>query len=166
MTIKKLYEDWHEELIAVIKYHGVADDLQGDIANDFYLKVDTSLKNGKAEIIYRGGKWNRSYLFSIVRNIIYAGYNADQRMPSISTDECEIECEEMWEETREELLNKAVKQIPHHFDRRLIEVYLSEGFSIRKMAKEVGISATTIFYSLKKSKEFIKHKLNQYEGTI
>ena len=164
MLLDKLYRLFHTDLLKIIRYHGVHDYDVSDIAAEFYIKVDKALKNGKAHIIYREGKLNRQYLFSIIRNIVYAEFKKNKDLSCID-DHC-IPCYPDYDEKRVDMLLKIIETIPSHFDRRLIKVYLHEGFTIRKMAAETKLSATTIFHSLKKSKEFIKHKILQYEGTI
>ena len=164
MQLDKLYKLFNNDLLKIIRYHGVHDYDVSDIAAEFYIVVDRALKNGKGNVIFREGKLNRQYLFSIIRNIIYAEFKKNKDMDCI--DNHNLSYSENYDEKRVDMLLKIIETIPSHFDRRLIKVYLHEGFSIRKMAEETKLSSTTIFHSLKKSKEFIKHKILQYEGTI
>lgn len=164
MQLDKLYELFNNDLIKIIKYHGVHEYDVSDIAAEFYIVADKALKNGKAKIIYRDEKLNRQYLFTMIRNIIYAEYKKNKE--TVCIDDYCLSYDENFDEKRVDMLPSIIESIPSHFDRRLIKVYLHEGFSIRQMAAETKLSATTIFHSLKKSKEFIKHKIKKYEGTI
>lgn len=166
MQLDNVHRDFDSDLVNIIRYYGVSDYDAHDISIEFYLKVDGALKNGKANIIYKDSKLNKPYLFSIVRNIIYANYRNNNKVSFVEVDQCSAQHYDKFEESREELMMKAIEEIPSHFDRRLIKVYVLEGFTIRGMAGETGLSPTTIFHSLKKSKEFIKHKILNYEGTV
>lgn len=166
MQLDRLYKEFDNDLTNIIRYHGVSDYDLPDVAIDFYLTVDKALKNGKSHIIYKDSKLNKPYLFSIIRNIVYADYRKKQKMSMVTTDECDVCYHDKFEEDRQELLIKAIERIPSHFDRRLIKVFVLEGFTIRGMAEATKLSPTTIYHSLKKSKAFIKFKIEQYEGKV
>ena len=52
----------------------------------------------------------------------------------------------------------------HWYDRDLFELYRHSGLSIRKIAKETGISWVSIFHTLKNCKGKIKEELeNDYK---
>lgn len=167
MNLQIIYNQFNKDLKNIISYHNVREYDSADIEIEFYISVDKALKNGKGKTIFKDGRLNRQYLFSIIRNIVYANHNKNKMMNEEAVESLTLPFYEQDGETRVDLMLKAMDCIPSHFDRRLIKVYMTEGFTIRQMAKETKLSATTIFHSLKKSKEFIKHKIvNYYERTI
>jgi DNA-directed RNA polymerase specialized sigma subunit len=47
----------------------------------------------------------------------------------------------------------------HEYDKLLFEIYFSSGKSIRKLAKDTGISTTSIYTTLKNVKQYLKDEV-------
>ena len=62
-------------------------------------------------------------------------------------------------ENKLEFISEKLKDI-HEYDKLLFQVYYSSGKSIRKLAKETGISATSIYTTLKNVKNYLRDEAN------
>ena len=52
----------------------------------------------------------------------------------------------------------------HEYDKLLFEIYFSSGKSIRRLAKDTGISTTSIYTTLKNVKQYLKDEVeSQYK---
>ena len=63
----------------------------------------------------------------------------------------------------ERLIDKVwdIMEDQHWYDQKMFEIYHTTNMSMRDIEKETGISLFSIFDTLRKSKEYVKEKINE-----
>jgi DNA-directed RNA polymerase specialized sigma24 family protein len=132
---------YHKEWIAIVRSFG-GGQLSDDIVQDFYLKYnDNYIQNNQP---------NRAYIWITLRNIFLSEMK-HREAPQIE-EETQIN-----EENFDCIIKKAnfVMDKWHWYDKKLFEVYVNEGLSMREIASRTGISLRSIFSTL----DFCKRRL-------
>lgn len=136
-----------------------------DLVQEFYLLLHKY--NVSEKQLFTNGKPNRGYCFIIIRNIYFQLHNIRKRI-----DKCELndeiynliddyseEQELEWDSFR----TKAEDEVNswEWYDKKLFTLYRDNKTSIRKLAKETGISFVSIFHTLKANKQKLKRLLQE-----
>lgn len=140
-------------------------DWSEDLVQEFYLLLHKY--NVSEKQLFTNGKPNRGYCFIIIRNIYFQLHNIRKRI-----DKCELndeiynliddyseEQELEWDSFR----TKAEDEVNswEWYDKKLFTLYRDNKTSIRKLAKETGISFVSIFHTLKANKQKLKRLLQE-----
>jgi hypothetical protein len=121
-----------------------------------YLKLN---KYTKLQNIKQNGKLNKSYVWLTLRNLYYAKQNQSNKVYYIDIDDCWSISAEDYNKLHFESQSKISERIQqeidswHYADKILFEIYLKEKKSMRKLAKEIDISLTTVFWTIKRCKQ-------------
>jgi hypothetical protein len=83
----------------------------------------------------------------------------NENLFDIADEEYDIEADNEWEKMLK-LTNEALDNT-YWFDRNLFKVYLEENHSIQSLHNVTGISNSTIWTSMKKTKSHIKKYVNE-----
>jgi DNA-directed RNA polymerase specialized sigma24 family protein len=155
--VAKYHKDW-VELASVFDK-----DWAEDIVQEMYLLLHKY--NVTEQQMFTNGKPNRGYVFIIIRNIHFQLHNIRKRI-----DKCELNDEiynliDDYSEDKENEWNefriKAEQEVNswEWYDKKLFTLYRDNKTSIRKLAKETGISFVSIFHTLKANKQKLKRLL-------
>ncbi len=151
----------HNHWIKIVNSFGEYDYAE-DIVQEMYLTLH---KYAKPENIIKNGKVSSGYVFFTLRSLYYQYYNAKNKINKINVDDVQIEYISDLEQ--QEAFDKVFKLIDeyvdewHWYDKKLFRLYRDTDMSIRKIAKETGISWVSIFNTLKKCKLDIKEKFGE-----
>ena len=160
-----------EILERVAKYHNdwveLAEVFDKDFAEDIVQEMYLLLHKYKVteQQMFTNGKPNRGYVFIIIRNIHFQLYNIRKRIDKcelndevyLMQDDFDLEKELDWNNFR----IKAEDEVNswEWYDKKLFTLYRDNKTSIRKLAKETGISFVSIFHTLKANKQKLKRLL-------
>jgi DNA-directed RNA polymerase specialized sigma24 family protein len=157
--VAKYHKDWIE-LAAIFDK-----DMAEDVVQEMYLLLHKYKVT--EEQMFTNGRINRGYIFIIIRNIHFQLFNIRKRINKVElnedvykmVDEFDMEAEMDWFEFR----NKAEQEVNNWdwYDKKLFTLYRDNKTSIRKLAKETGISFVSIFHTLKANKQKLKRLLQE-----
>ena len=165
--------DKNNVLNKVAQYHDqwvkLGEVFDKDIAEDIVQEMYLLLHKYKVteEKMFTNGKPNRGYVFIIMRNIYFQIFNAKKRITKVELNESIYELEDDFDIDKEldwfHFRNKAEKEVDSWdwYDKKLFTLYRDTNLSIRKIAKETGISFVSIFHSLKKHKAILRELLKE-----
>lgn len=148
----------HKEWINIVNSFGEYDYAE-DIVQEMYIVL---YKYADPNKIITNGKANRGYIYFTLRTTYYQFYNLKNKVKKRDIDNYKIEYKDTIEE--QEAYNDICKMIDdeiedwHWYDKKLFKLYRDTDMSIRKIAKETGISWVSIFNTLKNCKTKIKNK--------
>ena len=155
--VAKHHEDW----VKIVKSFGEYDYAE-DIVQEMYIAIH---KYTTPDKIIKKGKVSKGYIFFTLRSLYYQFYNAKNKVNKISLDNVQLEYSNDIEQ--EEAFAKVCNLMDdyiedwHWYDQKLFKLYRDTDMSIRKIAKETGISWVSIFNTLKKCKKDIKDKFKE-----
>jgi len=157
--VAKYHSDW-VELAAVFDK-----DFAEDIVQEMYLLLHKY--NVTETQMFTNGRINRGYVFIIIRNIHFQLHNIKKRITKVELneevynllDDFNIDKEIEWNSFRA----KAEEEVNNWewYDKKLFTLYRDNKTSIRKLAKETGISFVSIFHTLKANKQKLKRLLQE-----
>lgn len=149
----------HSHWLSVAKYYGSTSPL--DDIQDAYVKVIEYInKNGINEEHHPDG-----LMFFCLRSVVLQSHKNNVEL--LTTDgKLEVEEDIYVSPITDEEIDAIYETLDdwQWFDRTLIKIYFdldrkNEGMSMRRIASETGISLSTIFNSIKRSKQKIKNRL-------
>lgn len=157
--IAKYHNDWVELAEVFDK------DFAEDVVQEMYLLLHKY--NVTEQQLFTNERPNRGYVFIIIRNIHFQLHNIKKRINKCElndevynlVDDFDLERELGWDTFR----NKAEDEVNswEWYDKKLFTLYRDNKTSIRKLAKETGISFVSIFHTLKANKQKLKRLLQE-----
>ena len=152
---------YHTEWIKMVKSLG-GNSYSKDIVQEMYLRIHTkqyNVYNDKGEI-------NKFYIYLTLRSIFGAYFRQKQKVIKVNIEQYKhlIDDTNIDEQKAFYKLSKRVEKETkkwHWFDKRLFDIYMNEGKSIRKIAQGTTISSTSIFNTLKACKSKIRDNLQK-----
>ena len=133
-------------------------DKANELVQDLYLKL-LELKDIK-KIMYKEDI-NLYYIYKMLRSIYLNGQKKsitmlpiDEELYNLSTSEYDEQADSDWERALA-LSNEALDQL-YWFDTKLFRVYIEENHSIQSLHNATGISTSTIWTSMKKTKQYVR----------
>ena len=157
----KIVAEHHDRWVKIINSFGEYDYAE-DIVQEMYIALQ---KYSKPESIIKNGKVSNGYVFFTLRSLYYQFYNAKNKVQKVSIDDYKIESFSDIEQ--EKAYHKVCTLIDEHienwhwYDQKLFKLYRDTDMSIRKIAKETGISWVSIFNRLKKCKLDLKENVSE-----
>lgn len=155
----------HKEYVAMVKSFGERVYYE-DIVQEMYLRI---LKYTNPDAIIKDGKVNKSYIYLVLKSIFLTYVRTKSKIDKVSLDETgqlryeEIDNELIASQTRtDELIQLEMNQW-EWYDKMLFEVYVSDDKSMRQLAKETGISVTSIFNTIKNCKSKLRNIIDENE---
>ena len=138
-------------------------DKANDLVQDLYLKL-MELSDVK-KIMYNNDV-NLFYLYKMLRSIYLNGNKKststlpiDDDLLNIQADEYSYEADNDFEKQLA-LANEALDEL-HWFDAKLLRVYLEDNHSIQSLHDATGISNSTIWTSMKKTKAYVREHIKK-----
>jgi DNA-directed RNA polymerase specialized sigma24 family protein len=154
----------HHVWLSQCAFNFANDKLEAEnLVQDLYLKM-LELKDIK-KIMYKDDI-NLYYLYKMLRSLFLNNQKKSNPTQAINDDMLEIHQEEYSYEIDSEfeevvkLTNEALDKV-HWFDSRLLKVYIEEKHSIQSLHDATGISNSTIWTSMKKTKQYVKEYVKQ-----
>ena len=133
-------------------------DTAEELVQDLYLRM-MEMKD-ITKIMYKEDI-NLFYLYKMLRSIHLNGLKKqtnhlpiDDDLLNLQADEYSIDADNEFEELLA-LSNEALDSL-HWFDAKLLRVYLDDDHSIQSLHDATGISNSTIWTSMKKTKQYVK----------
>lgn len=143
----------HKEWVALVRSFG-EDYYTEDIVQEMYLRIH---KYTTYEKIVKDGVLNKGFIYFVLRNLFLNYVQLKSRFEVIRLDDNFDISHDSYAEF-ENRIEDEIKNF-HYYDEILFNLYIDSGMSIRKLAKETGISEKSIFVTLKKCKD----KLRKYD---
>jgi DNA-directed RNA polymerase specialized sigma24 family protein len=133
-------------------------DKANELVQDLYLRL-LELQDIK-KIMYKEDI-NLYYIYKMLRSIYLNGQKKsitmlpiDEELYNLSTSEYDEQADSDWERALA-LSNEALDQL-YWFDTKLFRVYIEENHSIQSLHNATGISNSTIWTSMKKTKQYVR----------
>lgn len=164
MTVLHLLADYHKEWLKMAHKFG-AGDYAEDIVQEMYIRLHKYI-NKPERIMYKGQP-NKLFVWVTLRNMVRSFQNKkDLLIYSGDLVEYDVEQEQYDQEEAdgfERLIDKVwdIMEDQHWYDQKMFEIYHTTDMSMRDIEKETGISLFSIFDTLRKSKEYVKEKINE-----
>lgn len=149
----------HKEWVKIVRSFG-EHDLAEDVVQDVYLRIHKY----NYEKILKDGKPNIALMWMMLRNRAYE-INKTGNVQFLSLDEARGVADELSDVEKHEALHRFYTKINeemenwHWYDSMLFKVYKEGNASMRDIAKDSGISLTSIFNTLKNCKERLKEEV-------
>jgi len=155
---------------------GIPKEIVEDFVHETYLRLNKYIDNPE-KIMYNEKEVNKFYVYVTIKNlwtdyckeknkyVVYKIDNSDFDYKFDTSDwdvyeEVDYEKEEA-EENILTSINSEVDSWDHWYDKKLFKLYYKTDMSMRKLAKDTGISVTSIFNSCKNYKEIIRSKFSE-----
>jgi DNA-directed RNA polymerase specialized sigma24 family protein len=162
MTNNQLVEHTHKKhnvwLLQCAYNFTNSKDKANELVQDLYLKL-LELKDIQ-KIMYKEDI-NLFYVYKMLRSIYLNGQKKsitmlpiDEELYNLSTSEYDEQADSDWERALA-LSNEALDQL-YWFDTKLFRVYIEENHSIQSLHNATGISNSTIWTSMKKTKQYVR----------
>ena len=169
MSLLAELSKYHNEWLTIVKSFGEKNEHE-DIVQEMYLKLN---KYTKLQNIKQNGKLNKSYVWLTLRNLYYNKQNQSNKVNYIDIDDCRTISAEDYNKLHFESQSKISERIQqgidswHYADKILFEIYLKEKKSMRQLAKEIDISLTTVFWTIKRCKQRLLESVGEdYEDYL
>lgn len=138
---------------------GCPEHLIGDVVQDMYLKIYSL--DDPSRILYNESEVNHFYVYLTLRSSFVCVLREEGRlcdMPSRPPILTEREIDRDKEEAFKRLWDKVTKEISSFgpYGAKLTNTYFKTDISIRSLATESGISATSIYHSIKAYREYLR----------
>jgi hypothetical protein len=150
--LEKLYQH-HKQLIEYAKIFDKS--YYEDIVSETYIKLH---QYSNEEKCFTNGKLNKGYLFIVIRSVyLQSFYNK-----FVTSEPIDIPIEDNFDEDYEiewyKFRTKCEAEVNSWdmYDKKLFTIYRDNDISMRKLAKETGISFVSIFHSLKAHKKKLR----------
>ena len=143
-----------------------------DLVQEMYLRLHTLVKD--VESIKYGDDINRYYVWVTLRNMYISKIKKEKKygfyelLENDDVEDSSFDMEEInsFEEISSsyDLVTSKMNSIIDSwsiYDKRLFELYFTEGLSLRKIAKGTGIGLNSIHNSIKNYKEILKREMGE-----
>ena len=164
MTVLDLLATKHKEWVKMAHSFG-AGDYAEDIVQEMYLRLNRYVEEPD-RIMYKGEP-NKLFVWVTLRNmvrnfqnkkdlLVFSGDMVEYDKEENAFDYGEAEAferliEKIWESTTE----------LHWYDKKMFEIYHTTEMSMRDIEKETKISLYSIFDTLKKTKSYVREKIQE-----
>ena len=164
MTVLDLLATKHKEWVKMAHSFG-AGDYAEDIVQEMYIRLNRYVEEPD-RIMYKGEP-NKLFVWVTLRNmvrnfqnkkdlLVFSGDMVEYDKEEDAFDYGEAEAferliEKIWESTTE----------LHWYDKKMFEIYHTTEMSMRDIEKETKISLYSIFDTLKKTKNYVREKIQE-----
>jgi len=160
----RLTSKYHNRWVTTIKNLG-ENEYSEDIVQEMYLKL---YKYAKPSNVVKDGKIKKGYIFFVLKTILYDYRKAKSKVFKIEDNIlANLESEEsLYSEDFHDFCVKLDSEVDtwHWYDKELFNLYKGEykrDLSLRKIAKETGISWVSIHNTISKCKEKVRDNLKK-----
>lgn len=162
MDALKILAKHHQEWVKIVRSFGESEYAE-DVVQDVYLRI---VKYNYEHKVIKDGEPNIALMWIMLRNMTFLT-NKMQRLELYPLDEvrgwADDESELPKHEALERLHLKIEEEISnwHWYDSMLFNVYKEGKASMRDIAKDSGISLTSIFNTIKNCKERLRDNISE-----
>jgi RNA polymerase sigma factor (sigma-70 family) len=164
MTVLDLLATKHKEWVKMAHSFG-AGDYAEDIVQEMYLRLNRYVEEPD-RIMYKGEP-NKLFVWVTLRNMV-RNFQNKKDLLVFSGDMVEYDKEEdafdyVEAEAFERLIEKIWESTTelHWYDKKMFEIYHTTEMSMRDIEKETKISLYSIFDTLKKTKSYVREKIQE-----
>ena len=165
--VEIVYINHNMWLLQVARNFTQDEDKSLDLVQELYLYL---MQMKDIEKIRYNNTVNLFYLYKVIKSKFLNGIKQDKKMIVLPVEEDYLEIgEEEYSLDRDEKFEYMLKQTKHlletevhWFDEKLLMTYITEEHSIASLHKATGISKSSIWTSLNKTKTFIR---NSYDDS-
>lgn len=161
--VQHTYKKHHNWLSQVAYNFTQNKDNADELIQELYLKM---MEMADCKKIMYNNDVNLFYLYKMVRSIHLNGLKKqtnhlqiDDDLVNLPADSYSVDADNEFERVLE-LTNEALDSI-HWFESKLLRVYLEDNHSIQSLHNATGISNSTIFTSMKKTKQYVRDYVNK-----
>ena len=144
----------HADYVKIVRSWGEYD-YSEDIVQEMYIKL---LKYTTAEKIIKHGQVNKGYVWFTLRSVFNDYLKEKNRIEKFRIGDGFDIIDDIEEQIELKSVNNYVDSW-EWYDKMLFKLYINTDLSIRQIAKETGISLTSVFYTIKTCKNRIKNKV-------
>ena len=153
----------HHTWISQVAYNFTQDlEKAEDLTQELYLYL-MEMKN--IEKIKYNGTVNLFYVYKIIKSKFLNSIKQSQKITVLPVEEDFLEVEDLDYNYDNEHMLAATKDLlendVHWFDSKLLQTYINEGHSIASLNQATGISKSSIWTSLDKTRKYIKVSYEQ-----
>ena len=152
----------HKEWVSVVRSWGMGD-ISEDFVQEMYIKLHDKVDPDKIII---DGHVNKFFIYVVLRNMFNDYHNERKKVEKVRIgtgfeilDECELEEKEAFNRVVDIVID-AVNELPW-FDKKMLLLYGKTDLSMRDIQKGTNISVTSIFNTIKESRQAIKEKCEE-----
>ena len=157
----------HNEWLRKVSYNLCKDEeLVDELVSELYLYL---AEKGNENLYYHDGSFNLGYCNSFLKSRFYNHCKVNNRYIDYEPDE-EV-AEEVYNEEYDNAIDETYSDIKKFLKSKQSEgdwasakiaelYYFGKGFTIEGLAKEVGVSKSTVFLHIKAMKKEIKNNIN------
>jgi DNA-directed RNA polymerase specialized sigma24 family protein len=164
--VQLVYREHHKWLMQVAINFTQDIDTAEDLTQELYLYLMQMKDINK---IRYNNTVNLFYLYKTLKSKFLNGIKQSNKIQVLPIEEDFIEIEDIeYDEAKDqefEIMLEATKHLletdVHWFDSKLLQTYLYEDHSIASLHKATGISKSSIWSSLDKTRKYIKHSYGQ-----
>lgn len=160
--VQHTYKKHHNWLSQVAYNFTQNKDNADELIQELYLKM---MEMADCKKIMYNNDVNLLYLYKMVRSIHLNGLKKqtnhlqiDDDLVNLPADSYSYEADNAFEQTLA-LANEALDSM-HWFESKLLRVYIEDDHSIQSLHNATGISNSTIFTSMKKTKSYVRNYVN------
>ena len=164
MTVLDLLATKHKEWVKMAHSFG-AGDYAEDIVQEMYLRLNRYVEEPD-RIMYKGEP-NKLFVWVTLRNMI-RNFQNKKDLLVFSGDMVEYDKEEnAFDYGEAEAFERLIEKIwestteLHWYDKKMFEIYHTTEMSMRDIEKETKISLYSIFDTLKKTKSYVREKIQE-----
>ena len=164
MTVLNLLASKHKEWIKMARSFG-AEDYAEDIVQEMYIRLNKYVDEPE-RIMYKDEP-NKLFVWVTLRNMV-RNFQNKKKVVIYSGDMVEYDKEEdVYDMVEAEGFEKLIDMIwestneLHWYDKKMFEIYHTTDMSMRDIEKETKISLYSIFDTLKKTKEYVREKIQE-----
>ncbi len=159
VIISKRHDDW----IKMVLSFGADIELANDIVQSMYIRIFDLVKDPD-RIMYNETEVNGYFIFTLLRNrylsIVNKKSKIDYNYDMVQYEEvAEYEENDIQTDYLLKLINEEINTWSW-YDSKIYNLYYYEGYTIKKLSDETGISVSSIFNTLKTCRLKIKSKFN------
>lgn len=164
MTVLNLLASKHNEWVKMARSFG-AGDYAEDIVQEMYIRLNKYVDEPE-RIMYKDEP-NKLFVWVTLRNLV-RNFQNKKKIVVYSGDMVEHDREEeAFDYEEAEGFEKLIDMIwestneLHWYDKKMFEIYHTTDMSMRDIEKETKISLYSIFDTLKKTKEYVREKIQE-----
>ena len=161
MILNKIYkynQEWIKIAYSILNNKQDAEDLIQDV----YIKIHYKIEKGQInpnKILYKKNDINKFYMRRVITTTCIDYLRKKRKKVNLELINIKAHDDlEMKENANDLIFYNILEEIKkwEKYDRELFEMYMRTGLSMKKIANIIGVSKSSVFNSLKKSKNRIK----------
>lgn len=153
-------KDW----IKMARSFGLDQDDANDIVQEMYIRIHSSVKDPDI-IMYNEKEVNTCYIYVTLRNIFLASIKEKNKTDRLDEDDTLLSYD--YDDVRDEMMTNLLILTETEistwswYDSKIYNLYFKQGYTLKKLSEETGISVSSIFNTIKNCKQRIKNNIGK-----